>query len=399
MSHDANVVEVTNLSKTFKIPIDKASGIKQLIIKFARRKKQGYREFNVLDDINFEIKKGEFFGIVGRNGSGKSTLLKLIAGIYTPNNGVVRVNGSLTPFIELGVGFNPELTGRENIFLNGALLGFSRDEMGEMYDEIVEFSELKDFMEERLKNYSSGMQVRLAFAIAVRAKSDILLIDEVLAVGDSAFQQKCFDYFDQLKREKRTIVFISHDMSAVKRYCDRCILVEKGKVILEGNPEKIAREYDNLNLDKIASASGVKKNTPKAAEKVPISIITSTIHGKKANKFNYLDTMRVSLSWSDDRTKSVGITIFKSNEYVYGTNTFEVNIDPSKKNATLSVRLNLGPGKYRLGAGMFADDKGKQSLFYLPDGPEFVIREGEDTTWGGITKLKSDWRQTNEEVQ
>ena len=191
------IVEISKLTKSFKIPLEASSGVKQQLINILKGRK-GYRVFTPLKDISFTINEGDFFGIVGRNGSGKSTLLKTIAGIYTPNGGSVKVHGSLVPFIELGVGFNPELTGRENIFLNGALLGFSHEEMESMYSAIVEFAELEDFMEERLKNYSSGMQVRLAFSIAIRAHADILLLDEVLAVGDEAFQKKCYSYFDKL---------------------------------------------------------------------------------------------------------------------------------------------------------------------------------------------------------
>ena len=193
---------IKDLFKTFRIPVDKSNGIKQSLIR-ATRGRSGFREFKVLNDISFEVKKGEFFGIVGRNGSGKSTLLKLLAHIYVPDKGLIKINGSLTPFIELGVGFNPELTAQENVYLNGALLGFSRNEVDEIYDEIVSFAELEDFMSEKLKNFSSGMQVRLAFSIAIRAQSDILLMDEVLAVGDADFQKKCFNVFRQLKKEGR----------------------------------------------------------------------------------------------------------------------------------------------------------------------------------------------------
>jgi ABC-2 type transport system ATP-binding protein len=388
MPQDDIAVEVKNLYKTFKIPLDKVSGIKQLLIKVTKRRKQAYREFNVLQDINFDIKKGEFFGIVGRNGSGKSTLLKLIAGIYTPGKGSVRVEGTLTPFIELGVGFNPELTGRENIYLNGALLGFSRTEMAEMYDEIVDFSELSEFMEERLKNYSSGMQVRLAFAIAVRAKSDVLLIDEVLAVGDSAFQQKCFDYFDQLKREKRTIVFISHDMSAVKKYCDRCIVVNEGKIIADGTPEKAAKIYDKLNLDKIAD--NADENQKKKVKPL-INITTLNSQSKPTNKFNYLDEIKIKLKWDKEEVKNVGVTLFKGNEYIFGTNTFGQKSIGEDNSVELNLKLNLGSGKYRIGAGLFGDTEA-ESLLYIPDGPEFIVdNQSELNEWGGLTRLENKW--------
>jgi len=245
---DDVVIRVNNVSKVFKLPHEKNSSIKSAVVNFYRRER-GYELQKALNNVSLEVKKGEFFGIVGRNGSGKSTLLKLLAGIYTPTKGAVHVNGTLTPFIELGVGFNPELTGRENIYLNGALLGFSRKEISRMYKDIVEFAELEKFMDQKLKNYSSGMQVRLAFSIAVQAESDILLVDEVLAVGDADFQRKCFDYFKNLKRDKRTVVFISHDMNAVKEFCERGILIDDGQVKFAGTASETAREYSKLFME------------------------------------------------------------------------------------------------------------------------------------------------------
>lgn len=237
-------IRVKHLHKSFKLPTERAWGLKQAI--FNRLKGiKGFKEQKVLRGLDFEVKKGEFLGIVGRNGSGKSTLLKVLSGIYVPEKGDVEIYGTLVPFIELGVGFNPELTGRENIYLNGALLGFSNAEVDEMYDEIVEFAELKDFMDQKLKNYSSGMQVRLAFSIAIRARGDILILDEVLAVGDAAFQQKCNDYFASL-HGNQTVVLVTHSMDNVRKFCDRAILIEDGKIKCEGDPKKVADEYMSL---------------------------------------------------------------------------------------------------------------------------------------------------------
>ena len=237
-------ISVKHLYKSFRLPTERAWGLKQAI--FNRLKGiKGYKEQKVLNDISFDIHKNEFVGIVGRNGSGKSTLLKNLAKIYFPEKGSVTINGTLVPFIELGVGFNPELSGRENIYLNGALLGFSNKEMDAMYDEIVDFAELHEFMDQKLKNYSSGMQVRLAFSIAIRAKGDILLLDEVLAVGDAAFQQKCANYFASIKG-KQTVILVTHSMENVRKYCSRAILIEKGKVAQEGDPETIAKAYLEL---------------------------------------------------------------------------------------------------------------------------------------------------------
>lgn len=234
-----------NVHKSFHLPTEQAFGLKQAIFNRLRGIK-GYKEQKVLRGIDLEIKRGEFVGIIGRNGSGKSTLLKILAGTYYPEKGEITINGTLVPFIELGVGFNPELTGRENVYLNGALLGFSNEEMDTMYDDIWDFAELKDFQDQKLKNYSSGMQVRLAFSIAIRARGDILLLDEVLAVGDAAFQEKCNNYFADLKDKKQTVILVTHSMENVRKFCNRAILIENGKIIEEGNPKKVADAYTKL---------------------------------------------------------------------------------------------------------------------------------------------------------
>ena len=239
-----SAIKVSNLHKSFRLPTEKAAGLKQAIFNWLKGIK-GYKKQQVLKGLSFEVGQGEFIGIVGRNGSGKSTLLKLLAGIYVPDSGKIDVNGNLVPFIELGVGFNPELTGRENVYLNGALLGFSNKEMDEMYEEIVKFAELGEFMDQKLKNYSSGMQVRLAFSIAIRARGDILILDEVLAVGDAEFQKKCEDYFASL-HGNQTVVLVTHSMENVRKFCDRAILIEQGKIVKEGDPDEVADAYLNL---------------------------------------------------------------------------------------------------------------------------------------------------------
>ncbi len=248
ISNPQVAVKVEHLSKSFRLPHESHSGIKQLIINvFSGKHTKGYEEQHVLKDISFEVNKGDFFGIVGRNGSGKSTLLKLLAGIYTPDRGAIEIYGSLVPFFELGVGFNPELTGRENVYLNGALLGFSKKQMEAMYRDIVDFAELDRFMDQKLKNYSSGMQVRLAFSIAIRAKSDILVLDEVLAVGDEAFQRKCYQYFAEIKKQGQTVILVTHSMDTVLQFCNRALLIDKGHKTEIGSPLKIAQIYRELN--------------------------------------------------------------------------------------------------------------------------------------------------------
>ena len=246
---DDIVLSVNHVGKYFKLPTEQATGLKQAFINLTKGIK-GYKIQNVLKDISFDVHRGEFFGIVGRNGGGKSTLLKIISQIYYPNTGSVKVKGKLVPFIELGVGFNPELTGRENVYLNGALLGFTRAEIDAMYDDIVEFAELEDFMDQKLKNYSSGMQVRLAFSVAIKAQGDILVLDEVLAVGDEAFQRKCDAFFTDIRKDStKTVILVTHDMNAVKRYCTRAMMISDGEVAAIGNTESVADQYTLANIE------------------------------------------------------------------------------------------------------------------------------------------------------
>ena len=239
------MIRVAGVSKDFLLPHLRQTTLKGKALNMFR-KSRTIEVQEALRDISFEVERGEFLGVIGRNGSGKSTLLKILAGIYMPTRGTVTVGGKLVPFIELGVGFNGELTGRENVYLNGALLGFSKSEVDAMYHDIVAFAELEDSMDQKLKNYSSGMQVRIAFSVATRARADILLIDEVLAVGDAAFQRKCFEHFRALKKSDTTIVFVTHGMDAVRQFCDRAILIEECSIIAQGGAEDVAAQYTEL---------------------------------------------------------------------------------------------------------------------------------------------------------
>lgn len=241
-------VKVDHVSKYFKLPTEATNSLRTALVNRFKGIK-GYKEQHVLKDISFEVEKGDFFGILGRNGSGKSTLLKIISEIYVPEKGSVTIDGKLVSFIELGVGFNPELTGRENVYMNGAMLGFSTAEIDAMYDDIVDFAELHDFMNQKLKNYSSGMQVRLAFSVAIKAQGDILILDEVLAVGDEAFQRKCNDYFQERKKSGKTTILVTHDMGAVKKYCNKAVLIENGLVKAIGDPFDVSDQYSFDNLE------------------------------------------------------------------------------------------------------------------------------------------------------
>ena len=247
-------VNVDRVSKTFRMPHARYSTLKERALHpFTTATVD---EFEALRDVSFAAKRGEFFGIVGRNGSGKSTLLKCVAGIYALDAGRINVTGRLSPFIELGVGFNLELSARDNVLINAIMLGLSRREARARFDEIIEFAELEEFVDLKLKNYSSGMGVRLGFSVAIQVEADVLLVDEVLAVGDAAFQQKCYDEFDRLKDENRTILFVTHDMSSVERFCDRGLVLERGRIVDEGAPELITRTYNEINFGQMAGLAG-----------------------------------------------------------------------------------------------------------------------------------------------
>ena len=341
------IVVINNLTKSFKIPLEASSGIKQKLINLLKGRK-GYRVFTPLKDIDFTINEGDFFGIVGRNGSGKSTLLKTIAGIYTPNSGSVEVGGSLVPFIELG-----------------------------------------DFMEERLKNYSSGMQVRLAFSIAIRAHADILLLDEVLAVGDEAFQKKCYAYFDKLKREKRTVILVTHDMSAVERFCNKAVFIEDGKVKMIGKPYRIAAAYSRSNIKSYNESEGLDEQI---SDDFDITLRGSD--GNEQTVYEYNETMTVELEWQQTGVKHVGVAIFRENgEYVYGPNTYQEKVKIAGKNrATYTVQLNLNEGSYFIKAGLMGADDTK-TIAFTEEGPHFSVqRDYDHGRWGGVTKLKHTWK-------
>jgi ABC-2 type transport system ATP-binding protein len=258
MDENEVVIKVENVSKDFILAHEKSGTVKGVFTSMFHHATEKKEKQHALKDISFEVKRGEFFGIVGRNGSGKSTLLKILAGIYQPTKGSIQTHGRLVPFIELGVGFNGELTGRDNVYLNGAMLGFSSKEVDAMYEEIVGFAELGRFMDQKLKNYSSGMQVRLAFSMATHAQADILVVDEVLAVGDADFQKKCFKYFRELKKQKKTVVFVSHDMSSVQEYCDKAILIEKSEIVVQGSTYDATTAYTRMFLEQEQTSEQLK---------------------------------------------------------------------------------------------------------------------------------------------
>lgn len=354
-------IKVDEVSKDFVLPHEQANSVKSLFTSFYKKKDKASETQHALRGIDFEVKEGEFFGIVGRNGSGKSTLLKILAGIYQPTKGTVHTRGKLVPFIELGVGFNPELTGRENVYLNGAMLGFSEKEVDAMYDGIVEFAELRRFMDQKLKNYSSGMQVRLAFSLATRAHADILLVDEVLAVGDADFQRKCFDYFRTLKKNKKTVIFVTHDMSAVREYCDRAMLIEKSKIVQIGSADEIATEYVKLFNDSSKSEAeerrdeGAKRWGDGSVEltsvktKVTDKLVSIQMHAEIKEDiedpiFGYLvkDSAGLELLGTNSKNKHIKLGELHKGEKVTLDWTLPNIFDDGKFTVTIAVTSNDG---------------------------------------------------------
>lgn len=351
-------VKIDHLSKDFKLPHERKNSIKESILSFSR---PTYDKLHALHDVTFEVKRGEFFGIVGRNGSGKSTLLKLIGGIYQPTTGSVNINGTLTPFIELGIGFNPELTGRENVFLNGAILGLTRKEITAKYEEIVNFAELHKFMDQKLKNYSSGMQVRLAFSIAIQAHNDILLIDEVLAVGDANFQRKCYDVFNDIKKSGRTVVFVTHDMGAVQEYCDRAMMIEDSKVVCIGKPREVALRYE------VANAAGDReaKGNSQRPQDSPVTLESIKVRKQDgragAKNFALDEDIMVDVTLNVHEETDLQLNAFlvrRDGRYLAGMNTTEDlgRYRPGKGKHTITCTYKKGQlpkGDYTVNAALY----------------------------------------------
>lgn len=380
-------VKVNHVKKAFRLPTENTNSLKRTITNYFKGIK-GYREQQVLRDISFEVKRGDFVGIVGRNGSGKSTLLKIISQIYVPEEGTVEINGKLVSFIELGVGFNPELTGKENVYLNGALLGFSEKEIDTMYEGIVDFAELSNFMNQKLKNYSSGMQVRLAFSVAIQAKSDILVLDEVLAVGDEAFQRKCNDYFMEAKEEKKTIILVTHDMASVRKYCNKALLIDKGEIKIMGSPEAVANQYSLDNVMQTGAATviegddqGESLTEEREEEKTYVDQLEVKLLSKQLLEdgdvdvefevsYNVLEDMRTYIAFS--------MTDMDRNVWLYNDNSFDYMTDGvGEKKFQYTCNLSgINHCKIKLGLAVrsssdepiaFADEQNSPVIIVAPE--------------------------------
>jgi len=380
-------IRIEDLHKAFRIPTQRVDSLKERAVHpFSSRE---YRELRALDGISFEVRQGEFFGIVGRNGSGKSTLLKLLASIYRADAGRIQIAGRLAPFIELGVGFNQELTARENVLLNGVMMGLTPKEVRERQDSVIDFAELHDFADLKLKNYSSGMLVRLAFSVMLQADADVLLIDEVLAVGDAAFQQKCADAFHRMKAEGKTIVLVTHDMSAVEEYCHRALLLSDGHVRFIGNPGEAGREYLKLNFEKSGRAEQL--GTPDS-EGATVDFALKNVAGEEVDRIERREEIRVELAVELTREASslnFGFVIANADDvgmFEFGEPLIaepgELLPVGKRIEVTAAVENRLPPGRYFVHLGVHSDTG---ISIYTHNAISFLVIGSEQTT--GVVSL------------
>jgi ABC-2 type transport system ATP-binding protein len=373
------VIEARDVAKTFRIPTHRVDSLKERVLH--PHAGGEYRELHALRGVSFDVRRGEFFGIVGRNGSGKSTLLKIMSSIYRADAGRIRMAGRLAPFIELGVGFNPELTSRENVVLNGVMMGLTPKEMRRRLDSIIDFAELGEFADLKLKNYSSGMLVRLAFSVMLEADADVLLIDEVLAVGDAAFQQKCADAFHDMKAKSKTIVLVTHEMSSVEAYCHRAMLLNDGQIQHIGEPAETGREYLKLNFESGADSGGVPESKADGARLVDSWLEDDA--GERVTTLELGDRINLRVELEMERevpSLSVGFVI--ANADGLGLLEFGVPIAPDPGTASIaagrrmtvraSVQNPLSTGRHFVHCGVQSGLGGNMSL-YVHNALDFVV--------------------------
>jgi ABC-type polysaccharide/polyol phosphate transport system ATPase subunit len=376
-------IQVEDLRKSFRIPTNRVDSLKERVVHpFSGR---DFRDLRALRGISFEINQGEFFGIVGRNGSGKSTLLKLLASIYRADSGRIRIAGRLAPFIELGVGFNPDLTARENVVLNGVMMGLTPREMRRRLGAIIEFAELEEFIDLKLKNYSSGMLVRLAFAVMMEADADVLLIDEVLAVGDAAFQQKCADAFHEMKAEGKTIVLVTHEMESVENYCHRAMLIADGEIQRLGDPGEIGREYLRLNFEGAAPGES-------ATEGEEVRLVAAHLEGaggEPTANLEHGEEIRLRLELEVKRDlPGIDVGFLIANADGLGVFNFGIPVGEGKGDrklaagervvVTAAVDNKLAAGRYFVHCGINRAYEGGIAL-YVPKAIDFVVFGGPQT--------------------
>lgn len=389
-------ISIRNVSKKFLIPHERISTLRAVFVNMF--KKKSHDIFDALDDVSFEVKKGEFFGIVGRNGSGKSTLLKILAGVYTADKGSVDVNGAISPFLELGIGFNPELSGRDNIYLNATVLGLTEKEIDEKFEAIVDFSEIGRFIDQKLKNYSTGMQMRLAFSVAIHTNRDILLMDEVLAVGDINFQAKCIQEFHKHRRAGRTILLVTHNLEIIEQYCDRALLLRNGKLVCIGDPQEVAAKYRDQNISDTEENTVVHILKPNDLGKYVKSISFLNSKGEERKTFFTGDDFSIRVFFDDPAHCPVlnfGVSILDAHDrYISGVNTILDNFDTSqaRKDGYFTVHYKKIPfreGRYYLHIGIFGETD-DIVIEFLHRTPEFGVFS--DNSARGMIQIEHLWK-------
>lgn len=401
-------IQVDHVSKEFRIPHERITSLRGAAVSLF--KKQSYEEFKALDDVSFEVKKGEFFGIIGRNGSGKSTLLKVLAGIYQADKGYIEVNGMISPFLELGIGFNPELSGRDNVYLNATVLGMTKKQIDEKFDDIVKFSELERFIDQKLKNYSSGMQVRLAFSVSIHANRDILLMDEVLAVGDSNFQSKCLTEFNKYRDMGRTVIIVTHDIGVVQSYCDRAMLLRNGKIVKIGKTDEVSDVYVYENMgDEEVRMNDEKcdfdlknnkvneKKSHKIAEIIKVEFLDK--NGKNKNVFETGEALDIVIKYRINKfcekiNFGVGLHGISGGQvFGYNTQMDEIKVDMTKN--VISIKFESMPilkGEYYLNVACWGDIEQNRYDFKSKCNILKIFSIGIKGNYRGFCDIDHEWK-------
>ncbi len=394
-----HAIEIQELTKIFRIYADQGRSLKEKTLSAKRRK---YEERTVLDGISLTVEQGEAIGLVGKNGCGKSTLLKLMSRILYPEGGSVKLNGRVSSLIELGAGFHPDMTGRENIFTNASIFGLTHKEIEERLDEIIEFSEMQEFIDNPVRTYSSGMYMRLAFSVAIHVGADILLIDEILAVGDAAFQAKCFERLMEIKASGTTIVIVSHSMAQLERICDRTVWIDSGKIRMEGAPNEVHPAYLDFMGQRRQLSAPVKQGAAADAEKPDTPAKWTDIcllneQGERITTFRTGDTVTLQLTYEADPEKAedalIGLALYRADKALcYGTNTQRERMQPLRLKTHGTIRCIFSPMNLIAGTYWFDVALRRLDMFaydYAAQAVRFTVYNTIDET--GVTRLEHRW--------
>lgn len=392
-------IEIHDLKKKFRVYADAGHSLKE---KLLSKKRRSYEERWVLNGISLQVEQGEAIGLVGRNGCGKSTLLKLMSRILFPESGSVKINGRVSSLIELGAGFHPDMTGRENIYTNASIFGLTHKEIDERLQEIIDFSEMEEFIDNPVRTYSSGMYMRLAFSVAIHVGADILLIDEILAVGDAAFQAKCFERLMEIKASGTTIVIVSHSMAQLERICDRTIWIDEGKIRMEGAPNEVHPLYLDYMGQRTQMAASAKKTSQSeeqsqqtAAHWTDICLLNEK--GERIERFCTGDTVTLQLSYEADTTATeeamIGLALYRADKALcYGTNTQREHLQPLKLESKGVIRCTFSPMNLIAGTYWFDVALRKMDMFaydYAAQAVRFAVYDPIDET--GVARLEHHW--------